>query len=371
MSEVTGIEYAGVFVVTALLTLVVTPVAMRIALRNNVLDHPNAIKAQESPVPYLGGAAIVVAFSAVVLAAAIVRPPTAGLAELSIILGLGVGLSIAGLIDDLRGLSPLLRLLLEFAAGLTVALTAAGAEIFSNDALNIVVTVAWIVAVTNALNLLDNMDGLSAGVAGIAAVFLFVIAASNGQFLVATLAIALAGCAGGFLRSNFHPARIYMGDAGALFIGFLLAVLTMKVQLVNEPQLVSLALPIVLLGMPLFDTTIVSVNRILHRRVPWSGGRDHVSHRLVFVGIPVPAAVTLIYIVSASLGCMSYVLSKVDEGTALVLLGWIACLGVLLGVLLSRVPVYETSRRKHLMLQEVRRHEPGSVERPLRAAESG
>lgn len=355
--ELGGWDYAAVFAVTLALTLFLTPLALRFALWREVLDRPSEIKAQKSPVPYLGGAAILVAFSAVVVAATLLRPPNGGGGELVAIVGIAVGLGVLGLVDDLRGLSPWLRLFLEILAGVAVWATPAGADVFVSDIPNLVVTVLWIVGVTNAFNLLDNMDGLSAGVAGCAALFVFVLAVDNGQFLVATLAIAVAGCAAGFLRSNFHPARIYMGDAGALFLGFVLAVLTLKLDFVEAPRTVALAVPVVLLGVPLFDTALVTVNRLVHGRSPLSGGRDHTSHRLVFVGVPVPATVTLIYMGAASLGCLALVLSRVERTTGFVLLGWITAVAALLGVLLSQVPVYESSRRRHLMLQEVARHE--------------
>jgi UDP-GlcNAc:undecaprenyl-phosphate GlcNAc-1-phosphate transferase len=199
------------------------------------------------------------------------------------------------------------------------------------------------------------MDGLSAGVAAIAALFIAIIASRNGQFLVAVLAVALAGCACGFLRSNFHPARIYMGDAGALFVGFLLAVLTLKLDLVDAPAGVALGVPVLLLGVPLFDTALVTVNRVRHGRSPLTGGRDHTSHRLTFVGLPVPVAVLLVYVSGASLGCLAVVLSTLNLGMGFLLMGWLGLLGLLLGALLSSVPVYETSRRRHLRLQEVPR----------------
>jgi UDP-GlcNAc:undecaprenyl-phosphate GlcNAc-1-phosphate transferase len=353
-----GLDYVAVFLLTALLTLVLTPLALRIAVRREVLDHPSSVKAQTSPVPYLGGTAILGAFSAVVLVAAAVRRPVSGYDELAVIIGLAVLLAAVGLLDDLRGLSPWLRLGVEIAAGVIVWATPAGAELFGNDIANLFVTTVWVVGVTNALNLLDNMDGLSAGVAAIAAFSIFVIAEDSGQFLVAVLAIALAGCAVGFLRSNFHPARIYMGDAGSLFLGFLLAVLALKLRFPEGSRPVALGVPIVLLGVPLFDTTLVTINRLRHGRSPLSGGRDHTSHRLVFVGLPVPVTVGIIYLAGASLGALGFVLSRQPRTTGLVLLAWLGVLGAFFGVLLSAVPVYESSRRRHLMLQEVHRRDP-------------
>jgi UDP-GlcNAc:undecaprenyl-phosphate GlcNAc-1-phosphate transferase len=350
-------DYLAVVASSITLAVILTPRLLRLALRRQILDHPSDIKAQASPVPYLGGIAIVASFAIVVLLAALVRPPNSGLDELGVILGLAVALAAIGLLDDLRGLSPWLRLGAEVAAGVAVWATPAHADVFQNNALNLIVTTAWIVGVTNAFNLLDNMDGLSAGVAAIAALFVFLIAVDGGQFLVATLAIALAGCAVGFLRSNFHPARIYMGDAGALFLGFMLAVLCLKLRFPDAPRVIGLFVPVLILGICLFDTSLVTVNRLIHRRNPLSGGRDHTSHRLVFVGIPVPVTVVLTYVAATTLGALAYVLSRADLTTGLVLIGIVVTLAATFGVLLSLVPVYETSQRRHLMIQEVVEHE--------------
>jgi len=353
--RISGVDYLIVFVVTASITLGLTPIALRYAVRREIFDRPGIIKSQESPVPYLGGLAIVVSFAAVILVAATIRRPDGGYLDLVTLLGLAVLLAFVGLVDDLRGLSPFLRLAVEVAAGVLVW-QSQGAAFLGNDVLDLLVTVLWVVGVTNAMNLLDNMDGLSAGVAAIASFWFFVIAAANGQFLVATLAIALCGCSIGFLRSNFHPARIYMGDAGALFIGFLLAAIGLRLRF-EGPTEVTFFVPILVLGVPLFDTTLVTVNRLLHRRSPLSGGRDHSSHRIVFVGVPVRAAVGLIYAGAVSLGWLGVVMANVDRDTGFLLMAWVLAAAAFVGTMLSVIPVYETSRRRHLMLQEVRRHE--------------
>ena len=349
--------YLGVFAVTASLTLVFTPMALRVAIRRQILDEPSDIKAQVSPVPYLGGAAIVASFAIAVLVGALLKPPNNGIRDLAIVLGLGIFLAALGLLDDLRGLSPWLRLALELLVGLAVWAGPARAELTGVPALDASLTVVWIVGITNAFNLLDNMDGLSAGVAAIAGLSFFAMAAEGQQFLVATLAIALVGCALGFLRSNFHPARIYMGDAGALFLGFMLAVLGMKLRFPDGPRTIVFTVPIVVLGVPIFDTVLVTLNRLRHDRNPMSGGRDHTSHRLVFVGIPVRATVALIYVGGASLGVLGFVIAHGDRVVGSVVLIWLSSIAAVLGVLLSLVPVYESSTRRHLLLQEVARHE--------------
>ena len=355
--------YAAVFVTTGLVSVVLTPLALRLALRWQILDRPGAIKAQASPVPYLGGAAIVVSFAAVVAVAAVVRPPVSGLWGLFVLLGMAVCLSLMGLADDIRGLGPWVRLAVEAAAAAGVLATGSRAQVFGNHVADEVVTVLWIVGVTNAFNILDNMDGLSAGVAAISALSLFVVAYLNGQFLVAVMALALVGCAAGFLRHNFHPARIYMGDAGSLFLGFMLSVLCLRLR-TNPETRITFFVPILILGVALFDTCLVTVTRLVHRRSPLSGGRDHTSHRLVFVGIPVPAAVSLIYAVAAALGWMAVVMVRIDRPSSFILMGLIAAVAVFLGTLLAMVPVYETSRRRRFVIQEVRRHEVEPVTPP-------
>jgi UDP-GlcNAc:undecaprenyl-phosphate/decaprenyl-phosphate GlcNAc-1-phosphate transferase len=354
-AELGGVAYAAAFVASLGLTLVFTPVLLRFASRRQIVDLPGGHKSHSSPVPYLGGIGIVLAFSVAVMAAALIAP-LGGAGDLAWILGLAVLLSLMGLIDDLRGLSRLLRLFVEIGAGVGVWWIGGGVSLFAAEPANLAITVLWVVGITNAFNLLDNMDGLSGGVAAIGAFFFFLLAALNGQFLVATLAIALAGCAVGFLKHNFHPAKIYMGDAGSLFLGFLLAVLGMRLRF-DAPTQVTFMVPILVLGVAMFDTTLVVITRLLHGRHPMEGGRDHTSHRLVFVGIPVPAAVSLIYMAGISLGWLAVVMSRLDRGSGYLLMGLVLTLGLFAGTLLGLVPVYENSKRKRMMLQEVGLHD--------------
>lgn len=340
MSEGGWQLYGSIFLGATLLSLVFTPLALQLALRRSVLDHPTGYKEHESPMPYLGGLAMVGAFSLAVLGAAIVRPPVTGRNELFVVLGLAFGLSVVGLVDDLRHLRPWVRVLCEVGAGVALHEVDVGVQLFTSDLANLVFTIAWVVAITNAFNLLDNMDGLSAGVAAIGAGGFFVIAAANGQFLVAGLAAATAGCALGFLRHNFHPARIYMGDCGSLFLGFMLAYLGLKLRF-DEPMSVTFLVPVLVLGVAIFDTTLVTICRLVRGRSPFRGARDHVSHRLVALGVPVPAAVALIYGAAVSLSVLGLVVSWAGRGPAYLLAGLVAALGVFFGVLLARVPVYE------------------------------
>lgn len=355
MIDATAMMYGGSLLGALALSLIFTPVALRFAVRRGVLDHPGLHKSHQSPVPYLGGTAIVVAFALSVMVAALVGP-RAGVGQLAIILGAAVGLAFIGLVDDLRGLNLWFRLLMQAGAAAAVISVGVMVSLTPWPIADVLITLCWIVGVTNALNLLDNMDGLSAGVSAIAAFFIWVMAAMSGQYLVASLSIALAGCCLGFLRHNFHPARIYMGDAGSLFLGFLLSVLTIKLAFDTRGPAIHFV-PVLVLGVPIFDTCLVTVARVLHGRGPLAGGLDHASHRLVFVGIPVRASVALIYTAAISLGWLSVAVARVDETTGLILTGLACSIALLVGVLLGAVPVYGDSKRRRMMIREVLEHE--------------
>lgn len=351
-------QYVGAFTSSVFLAWVLTPLMLKIAVRRSIMDVPDERKAQTSPVPYLGGVAIVLAFSVTVFVAGLLTSRTAGVVSLAWVLGAAAALAAVGLVDDIRGVNALLRLTVEIAAGLVVYATDPGISLPGPKWLDVTITVVWVVGVTNAFNLLDNMDGLSAGVAAISAATFCVIAGINGQFLVAALSAAVAGCATGFLRHNFHPAKIYMGDAGSLFLGFLLAVLAVRLKLVDAPRTVAVFVPVFVLGVALFDTTLVTVNRLYHRLSPMMGGRDHMSHRLVWVGIPVPVSVGLIYGLAVSLGFLGALLTRLDETSGLMLVGFVMAVALGTMGLLSAVPVYENSRQRQTMVRVVRAHEP-------------
>jgi UDP-GlcNAc:undecaprenyl-phosphate/decaprenyl-phosphate GlcNAc-1-phosphate transferase len=361
----TALLYPAAFAGPLLLALILTPLALRVAVKREILDHPGDYKEQTSAVPYLGGLAIVLSFAIAVLIGGFLRPLATFSAQLPLIIGIGLLFSLLGLIDDLRGLNPLLRFAIEVAGAIGLYLAGLRVELLAdNDIVNGLITVLWIVGITNAFNLLDNMDGLSAGVAVIASFGFFLIAAINDQYLVASLSLGLAGCALGFLRHNIHPARIYMGDAGSLFLGFMLAIIGLKLRFASPPE-VTFLVPILVLGIPIFDTILVVTTRLLNHLSPFAGGRDHTSHRLVFVGIPVPAAVSLIYAGAIALGWLALVMSRLDVVTAYILAGFVLASGIFFGVLLGLVPVYKQSQRRRVMLVEVTAHEeeePRSIE---------
>jgi len=337
-------QYAAVFIGASALSLVFTPLAIKFAVARSVLDEPGGHKSHSSPVPYLGGVAIVLAFSLIVGVAAVVDQSTRGDSELVKVLGIAIGLALLGLIDDLRGLPALIRLVVEIGSGVLLHALDVGVQFTGSEFVDLTVTVLWVVGLTNAFNMIDNMDGLSAGLAAIAAASFFAIAAANGQFLVAALAAGIAGCALGFLRHNYHPARIYMGDAGAYFLGFMLSYLGLKIQFLGSPQNNTFIVPIVVCSVAIFDTSLVTITRMYHRISPLQGGRDHTSHRLVKVGLPIRVAVGLIHLAGTAVGVVAFVVARVDDTSGWILVGLTVTLMSGFGALLAMVPVYESSR---------------------------
>jgi UDP-GlcNAc:undecaprenyl-phosphate/decaprenyl-phosphate GlcNAc-1-phosphate transferase len=201
---------------------------------------------------------------------------------------------------------------------------------------NFLFTVLWIVGITNAFNLLDNMDGLSSGLAGIAAAAFAVMGSLEGLTLIPIVAGALAGAAFGFLAHNKYPARIFMGDAGSLFLGFLLAIIGIEMRFDNLVK-VTFLVPVVVLGVPIFDTTLVVLSRIRNRRPVWQAARDHVSHRLIAIGLPVREAVLLLYWSAICLGWLGLVISRASVQVGWMLLIFVLSLGLFFGRLLWKV----------------------------------
>ena len=332
-------EYLAVLSGSAILCVWVTPYVIRYAIQRNLLDQPVKHKSHITAVPYLGGVAIVLVFVVVVISLSLAQPPSGGQGELLTVLLIALGLSLVGLVDDLRGLSPVWRLVAEVTAATIVWFLGVGVTVTTVGVIDFSFTILWIVGITNAFNLLDNMDGLSAGIAAITGLTIFTLAVTNGQILIAGLSIGLVGCVGGFLRHNFYPARVYMGDGGALFVGFLISYLGMKLRFDND-RVISALVPVSACSLAVFDTTIVTVSRLAARRSPFQGGRDHVSHRLVNLGLPVPVDVGTIYLGSVGLGVLAFAISDLDPTPAFLLAGLVIVTLTVVGGYLLTVPVY-------------------------------
>ena len=335
-------EYLAVFSATATVCVVLTPWAMRLAFRRSLLDHPGGHKSHNVAIPYLGGVTIATTFALMVVVISLLWPPNSGLGELLVVLAAAVFLALVGFVDDMRQVSPLWRIVAEVVAAVAIWSAGTGVIVTTSEPVNMGLTVLWFVGIANAFNLLDNMDGLAAGIAAIASLTIFAIATTNDQFLVASLAVGLAGCAVGFLRHNFHPARIYMGDGGSLFIGFLVAYLGIKLQF-QSGRLLSALIPVLVCSVAIFDTALVTISRLARGRSPFLGGQDHVSHRLVRLGLPVPIAVGTIYFGAIGIGILTYVVSGVDPRSAWILTTMIGATLIVIGGYLLTVPANAVS----------------------------
>ena len=321
------LEIGVVLAASCLTALAITPVVTLFAHRVGLVANPAQDRWHQRPTAMLGGIAIAIA-TAIGIAVSTVLPGEGWGLRAERIVGqpaLGVLISATfmfavGLVDDVIRLSSQVKFVLQTLAG--IALVGAGGvlQITPSFGINVVVTVFWFVAVTNAFNLLDNMDGVAAGVATIASLFLGVAFAQQGAWLHAALAWSLTGAALGFLRYNFQPATIFMGDAGSLFIGSALAGLVATSPAIVSGSLVSvLFVPLVIVAVPVLDTTLVTVTRTLTGRGIAQGGRDHSTHRLVALGLSERQAALLLYGFAILGGLVALFLMRLDRGLGLLI----------------------------------------------------
>ncbi len=322
------------FLVAFLVTMVSTEVVRRLAIRLHFFDHPADHKFHRSPVPYMGGVALLIALVLAILDPGLYLRPLAGVLLLAGVI-CGVGLA-----DDYVPLGPWVKLAAQIAVACAAFFFGIAVNLFGSWPLDLAVTALWIVIVTNAINLLDNMDGLAPGISAIAAFFFTLLAVLNGQYLVADLAAAICGASLAFLFYNLPPAEIFLGDAGSMPLGFLLAAVGIKLKFTNV-NVITFGVPILILGVAVFDTALVVFSRLTHGVRLFQGGKDHSSHRLVRIGMSPRDSVLTLYLVTASLGFLAVVLSYSTPLQALGILGAVATLAIAAGVILAHVPAYE------------------------------
>ena len=306
---------------TALLVaLVLTPLVWQVARRHGWMARPSEDRWHDEPVALLGGLALL---GAVALAAA--AAGGGGAYKWPVWVGAGL-IFVVGLVDDLLDIRPEAKLLVQVLA--TALLIYAGEAFWRGGPFwaSIPLTFLWVIGITNAVNLIDGLDGLAASIAAVAATTLAVIATAIGQLDLAVVAAALAGGSLGFLAYNAKPARIFMGDCGSLFLGYMLAVAALGVQSTGEPVIGTLV-PIVVLAVPIFDTTFVTVTRILGGRRVTRGGNDHTHHRLVRLGLSERGTVLGLSGVSAmfALSAVTLFWTTAQLFLAVLLLGGVGC----------------------------------------------
>ncbi|MEW6089019.1 MAG: MraY family glycosyltransferase [bacterium] len=330
--------YLIIFICSFLLALFLTPFFRNLALRLNILDNPatNALKTQDKPVPYLGGLAIYFSFIIVIIGVIMFSRLEFSPDIVSIIIG-GTVICLLGFIDDIYKLRPLIKFVFQFVAALILIYFDLRLKIFFlPKAVNILLTILWIVGITNAFNLIDIMDGLSGGVAFIAGMtFLFVGLPTN-QIFIILFSCALTGSVIGFLPYNLKPASIYMGDAGSQFLGFVLSAIAIgeSYTAVNNAALLS---PILILGIPVYDTILVSILRIKQKKSPFLGSPDHFALRLEALGIDRQFVVIIIYLLTIILGQASYIATQVNLYGAVFTYALICLMAVVFGWKLGKI----------------------------------
>lgn len=325
------ISTLAALLVAFLLAYFITPVIQKVAPRIGAMDAPNERKIHDRVMPRLGGLAIYLSFTLAVL---LTQPLSKQ------VIGLVVGGSIImalGILDDIKGLSPKVKLAGQIGAALVLVLFGIRVEFITNpfdDMINlgklaIPVTVFWLIGVTNALNLVDGLDGLAAGTSAIAAVTMSVVAMMEQQTVYAVLALILAASTFGFLKYNFNPARIFMGDSGSMFLGFNLGTLAI-LGLTKGTTIISLFIPVVILGIPILDTLFAIVRRYTNGKPIFQADRQHLHHRLLDMGLSHRQTVLVIYGIDICLGISAVLLTMLTTEQSLVILVGLAVL-VLLG----------------------------------------
>ena len=312
---ITQLQYFLLFVSSYALVGVLTPLMRKIALSKEILDHPNSThKSHSQPTPYLGGVAIILGVITITYGSLL-------LSDLSVknfllatsLLGPAIAMGLIGLWDDIKQLPPLPRFIGQTIAGVVVATILILSNNLGNPTgsthLDVFISIVWVVGICNSINFFDNLDGGAAGTSAITAIALTFIAVNGDQSLIASLSLVLTGSTLGFLIWNRSPARIYMGDAGALFLGVLLATLTIRLNPETNSNIASFSIPVLLLAVPILDTSVAVISRLRRKISPFQGGKDHLSHRLIRNGLSRKKSAMILWLLSAFFALIAVVIS--------------------------------------------------------------
>ncbi|NLK43737.1 MAG: undecaprenyl/decaprenyl-phosphate alpha-N-acetylglucosaminyl 1-phosphate transferase [Tissierellia bacterium] len=318
------LKYILPFLTAVIFSFTLTPLVRKLAIKIGAVDIPkDNRRVHKEPMPHMGGLAI---FFAVIIVTLIFLPLSREI--ISIILG-GTIIVMGGILDDLRDLNPKAKFMFQIAAGLVIIIGGVKVDFvtnpFSRDIalldlrwLSIPITLFWIVGITNTLNFIDGLDGLSAGVAMISSLTLMIVAARFGYSNIIVLSAAMAGACLGFLPYNFNPAKIFMGDTGALFLGFMLAAVTIE-GVMKSVATIAIVAPILILSVPIFDTTFAICRRLLNGQSIVAADKGHLHHRLLNRGFSQRKSVLILYSISAAFGLIAILVSQANSKQAVYL----------------------------------------------------
>ena len=320
-------NYIWAFLIALFVALIVTPAVIVLAAKTGAMDAPDARKVHKGPMPRIGGLAIYCGFMAAILAMLNFAELTQEVANgvIGLLLG-GTLIVIIGLIDDYKNLPAKVKLLGQILAACVVVYFDVRIDVITDpfgdylylEYLAVPATVFWIVGLTNTVNLIDGLDGLAAGVSTIASLTIMLVALQEDVMIVALFTAALAGAALGFLRYNFNPAKIFMGDTGSMFLGFILAGISV-IGAVKCTATIALIVPILALGLPIMDTTFAIIRRYRGGVPIFKPDKGHLHHRLLDLGFSQRQAVLLMYVISALLGLSAVALNEVSGGMSIVI----------------------------------------------------
>ncbi len=314
-----------IFLFSLLITGFGTPLVRRAAIYLGFVDAPAKRKLHSEPMPLMGGLAI---FGGAFIVMLIVAPGLPN--SVAGVLLAGTAVALTGLIDDRRGLPAWAKLAAQALAVVILVYYDIQVSLPVPEPINYLITFIWLAGISNAINFLDNMDGLSAGISAVASSFILLMGLANGQLLVSALSAAVLGATLGFLRYNFKPAQIFMGDVGSLFLGFVLAVLGLQLTFPESQNVVTWMVPILILGVPIFDMTLVVISRIRRGVSPNTAGKDHTSHRLVDRGFSQREAVLILYLMGGVFGMIALYMTQASLVEAYVMAGLTAVTAIYL-----------------------------------------
>lgn len=324
------------FLISLGISLALIPVVRWLSRRLGMVATPRADRWHNRPTPKNGGFAFYVAFVLAIIVQSLINPLDRH--NLPLLVGSTI-LFILGLVDDYKPISPPAKMIGEILAAAIVVFFGRNIDFFNNETINILFTIFWLVGITNAINLLDNIDGLAGGLSFIAASLLSFLFWRSGTGDLLVLSLSLAGGVLGFLIFNFPPASIFMGDSGSLFLGFTLSALAIARVPQASNLLAVMGVPTLLFLLPILDTTLVTITRILRGQSPAQGGRDHTSHRLIAFGLSERQAVLSLYAVAILAGVLGVVIESLDYTLSLVLIPIVLISLTLLTAYLGRLKV--------------------------------